>query len=110
MAPTIGGVSKNGMKRADANKPIIYDSMRGEKYVQQRFLGKVRALGTRARNDGRCHIRGPTRSVPARLRPPSRSPAPRRRAKASEAPGTIRPSGPLPGARASEFLWPWSGP
>ena len=43
MAPTIGGVSKNGMKRADANKPIIYDSMRGEKYVQQRFLGKVRA-------------------------------------------------------------------
>ena len=63
MAPTIGGVSKNGMKRADANKPVIYDSMRGEKYVQQRFLGKVRALRTRARNDARCHILGPMRST-----------------------------------------------
>ena len=69
MAPTIGGVSKNGMKRADANKPVIYDSMRGEKYVQQRFLGKVRALKTRARNDARCHIR--PYALRARSAPPA---------------------------------------
>ena len=87
MAPTIGGVSKNGMKRADANKPIIYDSMRGEKYVQQRFLGKVRALRTRARNDARCH-NPPAYALRARSAPPAQPltrPAPARRAASGRA-------------------------
>jgi len=87
MAPTIGGVSKNGMKRADANKPIIYDSMRGEKYVQQRFLGKVRALEL-PRAKRRTLPHSPAYALRARSAPPAQPlsrPAPARRAASGRA-------------------------